>query len=261
MTRLIWDAFPFAGELDLLECRLTENCHLVHRFVIAESNVTYSGLEKPLFYQENHERFAAWAGKITYIVVDTSALLTAAERENAQRNALRQGLEDFGSQDVLITGDADEIPHPMDLEDIASQWPFPLCKILHRHHPVAANLRDSTYWGGYVPHLGLPVPDLMELRQRLHSRLIPEVNGNGWHFSWLGGPDVMRRKAASLVETDFAPKMERGAEDFYRNKVNPGSGDRALQLVEIDGTWPKFMQERRGPAAWYWPGGEGNGDG
>ena len=254
MTRRIWDTFPFAGELDLLECRLTENYDLVHRFVIAESPVTYSGLPKPLHYRENADRFTAWADKITYITVDTSALLTPPERENAQRNALRQGLDGFAAGDVLVTGDADEIPHRMDLEDIASQWPFPVCKILHRHHPVAVNLRDSTYWGGYVPHQGLPVPDLMELRQRLHSRLIPEVNGNGWHFSWLGGPEAMKAKAAALCEPDYLPKMLNGAEDFYRLRVNPGSGDRALALAEIDGSWPRYMQERRGPAAWYWPG-------
>jgi beta-1,4-mannosyl-glycoprotein beta-1,4-N-acetylglucosaminyltransferase len=254
VTRRIFDCFPFAGELDLLECRLAELYDCVHRFVLAESPVTYSGLEKPLYYQENAGRFERWADKITYIVVDTSAHQTAPSRENAQRNALRQGLEDFGAGDVLVTGDADEIPHPQDLAEVASQWPFPVCKILHRHHPVAVNLRDSTFWGGYVPHLGLPVPDLMELRQRLHSRLIPEVEGNGWHFSWLGGPDAMKAKAATLCEPDYLPKMLNGAEDFYRNRVNPGSGDRSLAVAEIDGTWPRFMQERRGPAYWYWPG-------
>ena len=83
--RRIWDAFPFCGELDLLECRLTELSEYVHRFVIAESNVTYTGLPKPLHYQENAARFEAWAGKITYVVVDTSSHLTAPSRENAQR--------------------------------------------------------------------------------------------------------------------------------------------------------------------------------
>ena len=255
MTRRIFDTFPFAGELDLLECRLTELYAHVHRFVIAESPVTYSGLAKPLFYAEHEARFAQWADKITYVVVDTSSHLTAPERENAQRNALAQGLAGFGAGDVLITGDTDEIPHPDDLAVIAGgDGLWRQRKFMHRHHPVAANLVDSTPWGGYVPHLGPRIPDMMELRQRLHSRLIPETQGRGWHFSWLGGPDAMRAKAATLCEADYLPKMLNGAEDFYRMQINPGSGDRQLQLVEIDETWPRFMQDRRGPAAWYWPG-------
>jgi hypothetical protein len=64
----------------------------------------------------------------------------------------------------------------------------------------------------------------------------------------------MKAKAATLCEPDYLPKMLAGAEDFYARRVNPGSGDRHLQVAEIDGTWPRYMRERRGPKSWYWPG-------
>lgn len=260
--RRIFDTFPFAGELDLLECRLTELHDYVHRFVIAESPVTYTGLRKPLHYAENAERFAPWAGKITYVVADTSSHQTAPSRENAQRNALAEGLTGFGAGDILITGDADEIPHPHDLEALAAgDGPWRARKIMHRHHPVAVNLADSTPWGGYVPHLGPEVPDMMELRQRLHSRLIPGTQGRGWHFSWLGGPAAMTAKAATLCEPDYLPRMLNGAAGFYAMRVNPGSGDRNLTLADIDATWPRYMQERKGPPSWYWPGDQEGGTG
>jgi glycosyl transferase family 17 len=255
VTRRVFDSFCFAGELDLLECRLTELHEQVHAFVIVESDLTYSGNPKPLWFAENSGRFAPWAGRIRYVIAHADPGPSPSVRESAQRNAAWDGLGDFGDGDILIQGDADEIPHPGDLASLAARdgnWRGR--KIMHRHHPVAVNLVDSTPWGGYVPHLGPKRPDMMELRQRLHSRVIPEVRGRGWHFSWLGGPDAMRAKAATLCEADYLPKMASGAEDFYRLRVNPGSGDRNLTLTEIDGSWPKYMQERRGPESWYWPG-------
>ncbi len=245
--RRVWDTFPFSNELDLLEARLIELDSVVYRHVLVESPLTYTGRPKPLYYAENKERFAPWHDRIVHVVADISDQTSNPGRENAQRNALWRGLDGYGAGDILITGDADEIPHP---DTILATG----IKIMHRHHPVAVNLRDWTYWGGYVGQLGPRRPDMLELRQRLHSRLIPEIRGNGWHFSWLGGPDAMRVKARTLLERDYVPLMDAGAQDYYRRKINPGSGDRNLALVEIDGTWPRYMQERRGPKSWYWPG-------
>ena len=256
----VWDTFPFSGELDLLEARLTELDGVVYRHVLVESALTYTGRAKPLYYAENRDRFAAWADRIVHVVADNADQTSNPGREWAQRNALWHGLQDYEAGDVLITGDADEIPHPGDLAALAEfegRWrPW---KIMHKHHPVAVNLRDWTYWGGYVPHRGTGRPDMLELRQRLHSRVIRTREGRGWHFSWLGGPEAMKVKARTLLETDYANIMDNGAGSFYRDKLNPGSGDRQLELVDIDGTWPRFMQERRGPAWWYWPGPGGEG--
>jgi beta-1,4-mannosyl-glycoprotein beta-1,4-N-acetylglucosaminyltransferase len=255
MTRRVFDSFNFAGELDLLECRLTELYDSVRAFVIVESNLTYSGLVKPLWFAENASRFGAWSDKIRYVIAECEPGPSPAVRESAQRQAAWDALGDYEAGDVLVQGDADEIPHPGDLAFAADGTRPPAArKIMHRHHPVAVNLVDSTPWGGYVPHLGPGRPHMMELRQRLHSRIIPEVQGRGWHFSWLGGPEAMKAKAATLCEPDYLPKMLNGAEDFYRLRVNPGSGDRHLAVAEIDGTWPRFMQQRRGPVSWYWPG-------
>jgi beta-1,4-mannosyl-glycoprotein beta-1,4-N-acetylglucosaminyltransferase len=257
VNRKVFDCFNFAGELDLLECRLTELHDAVDVFVVVESDLTYSGHRKPLYFAEHEARFSAWAGKIRYVIAKADPGPSPAVREAAQRQAAWDALDDFTMGDVLIQGDADEIPHPRDVAFVADGTrPWVQRKIMHRHHPVAVNLVDSTPWGGYVPYLGPGRPHMMELRQRLHSRIIPEVQGHGWHFSWLGGPEAMKAKAATLCEPDYLPKMLNGAEDFYARRMNPGSGDRQLAVAEIDGTWPKYMQDRKGPAAWYWPGDE-----
>ena len=44
------------------------------------------------------------------------------------------------------------------------------------------------------------------------------------------------------------------AERIYREKIHPASGASYLLEAVIDSSWPKYMQDRKGPANWYWPG-------
>ena len=65
----IYDCFNFFNELDLLEIRLNTLKDSVDYFVIVESNVTHSGQFKPLYYEENKERFKSFEDKIIHYVV------------------------------------------------------------------------------------------------------------------------------------------------------------------------------------------------
>ena len=53
----IFDSFIFFNELDLLEMRLNILNDVVDYFVLTESPWTVSGNSKPLYYQENKDRF------------------------------------------------------------------------------------------------------------------------------------------------------------------------------------------------------------
>ena len=74
---MIYDCFTFFNELDLLEIRLNTLNDVVDRFVIAEATRTYMGKRKELLFERNRERYAAFADKIIYVVVDD--LLTEEE--------------------------------------------------------------------------------------------------------------------------------------------------------------------------------------
>ena len=67
----IYDTFIFFNELDLLEIRLNMLYNHVDFFVIVEATKTFTGVDKPLFYVENKERFKQFHDKIINIVVDT----------------------------------------------------------------------------------------------------------------------------------------------------------------------------------------------
>jgi len=61
---MIYDCFIFFDELDLLEIRLNELDLYVGQFVLVETDETYQGAEKPLYYQENRKRFEKFVHKI-----------------------------------------------------------------------------------------------------------------------------------------------------------------------------------------------------
>ena len=253
--RRVFDSFLFGGELDLLECRLTELYDAVHRFVIAEAPLTHQGNPKPLTYLENRERFAPWQDKITYVKADLSHCRSTEERENTQRESIRLGLGEMRGDDIFLLSDLDEIPRA----DVLQQAPGH--SLLMRNHVLAVNLMDANWWDGSVAVDGYPAGSLQELRDSrrlpapaetkwlLNSGGFPAVAG--WHFTWLGGPDAMRAKAHAFLHPEMAPLVDEHAERLWKEKVSLSTGNYLVETV-IDETWPVYMQQHKGPASWYW---------
>ena len=49
---MVYDCFQFFNELDILKIRLNVMNDVVDKFVISEATETFSGLKKPLYYEE-----------------------------------------------------------------------------------------------------------------------------------------------------------------------------------------------------------------
>src|ERR1700761_3599774 len=62
----VWDAIIFSHDVEMLEIRIAELQDVVDKFIILESNVTYSGQPKRLYFDENRALFEQWADKIHY---------------------------------------------------------------------------------------------------------------------------------------------------------------------------------------------------
>lgn len=244
---MILDCVTFGWELDLLECRLLELADVVDHFVICEAPATFQGHPKPLHFPEHRHRFAPWADRITYVVADLPPG-DPWQREYAQRDAMNDTLRRFPSDATVLIGDVDEIPSPQALTSgrtgpwvarcttysMAVDWLLPYsveCTV------VAPNWQAQE-WG------------LAEMRKKRLS--VPAVD-SGWHFTWLGGPDLIRRKAASFSHT------EASVQDYVRSM-----GDRLyiegyhvlgekLTAVDVDDTYPRYIAERRCPPEWFRP--------
>ncbi|MEK6883085.1 MAG: DUF3431 domain-containing protein, partial [Nanoarchaeota archaeon] len=87
----IYDIFTYNGEADILEIRLNILKDSVDQFIIVEAPTTFSGLKKPLYFEEQKERFAPFLDKIKYFVIDDypndkEILKLADESSNVPKN-------------------------------------------------------------------------------------------------------------------------------------------------------------------------------
>jgi beta-1,4-mannosyl-glycoprotein beta-1,4-N-acetylglucosaminyltransferase len=119
--RRIFDAFQFFNELDILEIRLQELKHVVHKFILVEATKTHSNQPKPLHYELNKQRFAEFHNKIIHVVVqDLPNSTDPWVLENFQRNAMMRGLKKAHPNDLVVIADVDEIPASYILDAVRS---------------------------------------------------------------------------------------------------------------------------------------------
>ncbi|KAL1193508.1 hypothetical protein V5N11_014671 [Cardamine amara subsp. amara] len=143
--RRVFDAIIFSNELDLLELRWRELEPYVSKFVILESNTTFTGIPKPLFFDSNKERFAFAEGKVVHGVFPGKKRSKGQAYEDPfllegkQRVAMNWLLKEAGiaDGDALIMSDADEIPSPHTVKFL--QWCDEIPNVMH------LELRDYMY--------------------------------------------------------------------------------------------------------------------
>lgn len=234
MTAMI-DAFLFSDELELLEFRLTELDEVVDTFVLVESDVTFSGQEKPLHFEENKQRFSAYEDRIVHVIHEGSRERDADawNRETAQRNAIMDGLERAcpDEDDYVIISDCDEVPRA-DLLAQIKRHGFNIFvepdnkKYLFNLGPFAVDeyrfedevfglLQEYYYYNLECLHLDsiwwqsriLPYRRLLEFGQpEIVRRLDIEkqyYGHAGWHFSYFGGSDRIAKKIRSFSHQEY----------------------------------------------------------
>ncbi len=113
MTNRIFDCFTFFNELEMLELRFQETYDTVDYFVIAESELTFTGMQKPLHFKEHQDRFRPYLDKVIHLVInDLPQSNDPFDREHFQRNALVRGLEMARDDDLIMISDVDELIRP-----------------------------------------------------------------------------------------------------------------------------------------------------
>ena len=119
----IFDAFPFDGELDLLEFRLKETSDLVDHFILVEAGETYRGAPKAFSFAENEARFAWARGKIRHVRLAGLGPASSPPKRRAavQRNAILLALADSAPDDLILLLDVDEVPSRSLLERLRAE--------------------------------------------------------------------------------------------------------------------------------------------
>lgn len=211
----IYDCFTFFNEFELLELRLHELYDHVDYFVIVEANKTFQNNDKPMYYLENQDRFAQWADKIRHVaVVDMPSDTDTWGRERYQRDSILLGCTDAADNDIIMIGDADEIPRQATIQRLrtsqSSVWGFrmPLFNFKYNYMMVTQDL--YSVWSGAVrKHTLIGPEDFRRMRHALNGfplnyndGAVEIVEHAGWHFTYLGAEDFARSKIQSFAHDE-----------------------------------------------------------
>lgn len=279
---MIYDCFTFFNELDLLEIRLNVLKDVVDRFVLVESPWTHTGDPKPLFFKLNKARYEMFSSRIIHVVVDDfpppRPKMTERNRawinENFQRNAISRGLVGAHDDDVVLISDLDEIPNP---EMVAKFAHTPGIKVFnHAYYSFYLNWRNVRQFKWLGTRM-LSYSDYRtvfdgvsvfynEFMQRevnvgttatkIRCRFVPRrkartriVNKGGWHFTCLGGVEVMLAKLNACAPhhgdgRDSDDTNRERVEKLIRQGKGPGLKMNCF-AVPMDDRFPRYVVDNQ----------------
>lgn len=250
----VYSVTPFLNEVDLLEVRLRELDDVVDVHVIAESPYTFRGDAKPLLF--DRDRFAPWLDKIRYVVTDRMEASPHQRfgeqdrwaRENGQRAALADALDDVAGNDVVILSDLDEVPRAAFLAEyverretglVCPEVPMYLYRVGWRIVERQASVL-RVFRGAQLRHHGTPE----KVRHApVHNpswitgaRLGRSFSWAGWHMSYFGGVEAVRYKVANAAhpEEDVPEWLEPSYLAWCIMAGHDHRGNRVHQLVETE---------------------------
>lgn len=273
---MVYDCFTFFNELEILEIRLNTLNSVVDKFVLVEANRTHQGKPKPLVFQENKEKFAAFADKIIHVVVDTypeNPNNNSWVYEHHQRNRIKEGLKHCKADDTIIISDVDEIPNPEKIVEYKNTRGIKIFKQRMFYYFVncveASNKNYSWHGSIMLPYYKLELPQtLRENAMLLQSLYHPKplhrlawniihffrkqkytfVKNGGWHFSYLGGVERIIKKLEAFAHNEYnKPEYknpEKIKEMIYKGEDIFGRNFK-YSFIKLDNTFPKYITENK----------------
>lgn len=271
---MIYDCFAFFNELDLLEIRLNELDSVVDKFVLVEATRTFQKQPKPLYYEENKERFKNFKDKIIHIVVDDYPnffsrfrVPTAMDYDNHQKNQITRGLKNIKPDDIIIYSDLDEIPRA---EKIIQYKDQPGIKVFQQilcsyfincistHGPVnpcELNTKGIHYWRGSVManFSEFKNTKLFRKLRDIQSDSTIQIEDGGWHFSYLGDSEKILQKLNSWTHSkdkgtkDHISKLQdqKVLEDIIAKGKDLFGRDYVYEFVKLDEKFPKYLVKNK----------------
>lgn len=267
------DVFPFFNELDILEIRLNVLDPYVDCFILSEATKTFSGLDKPLYYEENKERFEKFNHKIIHNIVEdtTSPDLHPYQRDVFQKDNIKKVvLDNVSDEDVIIWSDVDEVPNPEAISGLESY--FEQDSIFHFAQENCMGYLNLVEVGGIIRAM---TPDwdyedrprwlgtkvfgksilekytLSELRSKQESEKNYRIFPGGWHWSYVGSEGLSVEERV-LKKIECAAHSELNNDQIKQNVArvkdnkDPLGRDYAVyQTVSLDESYPKYILENK----------------
>lgn len=261
---MIFDTFTFFNELDLLELRFKILDKYVDKFILVESNQTFSGQPKPLYYFESfyeevdgktvfkeNSRFAKWDHKVIHIVVGNTEVTDGNlfKRHYLCYEAIEEELMKYDPDDIAFCSDLDEIWNPLRINDIDDK---PHSLIQHNYSYYLNYLSNEVWTGSLMTkvkniYLGFN-------KQNRTTKPFPLQDG-GWHFSNQGGVEQIIKKLEAYDHSNevlpmlsqfegygIKDRMEKGY-DFLGREFNYQGFPFEFKVSEKE--WPQYLKDNK----------------
>lgn len=227
----VYDCFLFFNELELLELRLNMLADTVDKFVIVEARKTFTGKDKPLYFEQNRDRFSRFGDKIFHHVIETDhEFKDQWEREVYQRNCIKDAVDRAGilSDDIAIISDADEVPGLTRQQILECASKSDITNVSHEMFFYFVNMHKESGWIGSRIVNRKFLDDKTPDQVRNIKAGVPVVN-SGWHWSFLGGYQKMVEKIEAyghqefnnaLVKSFIKKNVQEGKDIFFRGNEN-----------------------------------------
>lgn len=213
----------YNGELELLRARAQLLGPLRDRVVVVESDRTFTGRPKELVGPEHLKLLDDGASNVHFVRANLPGPdepgVVPWDRESAQREALAAAIGDVAdADDVVLVGDVDELPRPGLLKSLIDHG-LDAPRLLHMDY-------RQYYLNWKMPHVWDVGPILFRWRQRAHPALkvmfgdrdidpytlnVDVEPDAGWHVTFLGGPDAVRRKLGDYSHTELDTPLQQRA--------------------------------------------------
>lgn len=194
---MIYDGFMFYENLELLELRLMTLNDIVDRFIIVEMGVTHMNRPKPLHFEENKSRFEKYLSKIIHIKRDSIPFQDERQMEVDNRNLIAEGYSGASPDDYIIISDEDEIPSPIAIREGVDKG-YDSFGIRQKLFYYYVNCIAMQQWDGPMVYRKKLIPSPQWVRSRRGP--CPDLVYGGWHYSFLGSPEMISSKLSNFSE-------------------------------------------------------------
>jgi beta-1,4-mannosyl-glycoprotein beta-1,4-N-acetylglucosaminyltransferase len=213
IKRKIVDCFIFYDELDMLDYRFHLLNEVVDLFMIVESTHSHKGLEKPLIFQENRDRFKAFESKILHVVVEDTPYPNANVKQNEQwknenhhRNRISVEISKLGllPEDIFTITDLDELPDPSTLYQIKhGKIPVTIhCLEMDMYYYNLRTKQKTRWYHPKICRFGSFQETGLSAENIRMSRRTPLSKG-GWHLSYFGDKYFIQRKIVRCLHEEL----------------------------------------------------------
>jgi len=247
----IYNGFLYFNEIhELMSIRFHELHDVVDFFIVVESEESFSGIKKPLYFKKMMDTFFhQWRNKIRYIVIPSlEKYIQGNDRRSRWSKQwltydfIHQGMYDAEGSDWLFVSDADEIISRESLIQAVQQDRPVACKLPYHYYYLNVKDRNNVLFNTICGTRVKNIRKVSEIR-RFINKSYKILYNSGWHFSYLGSEDIILEKVQSIPSgrsvTGSVTVKKNNLEDLFERR------EYSWEKTLLDSSYPRYIIENQ----------------